>query len=207
MHPVARPLAERFGSHDRRTLAARISRSLRNMGSHTKPNQIYRLIDEGRCSRHLAGQLAATLDSDMAARFRNALMVQDARRPDIGSVLELASHTTDEWRPHLWILHERARPKGLFIVALTGLEQWKRVPLPESIERQSWREQRRLIRQAARTHFRNEGHRDGLFGRATDYLYRPVPDRSYRLTTGGSLDSLNLGPLREPQTRYLVRMK
>jgi len=208
MHPAARVLAATDRCPDRRTLARTLVRRLADDDSPVREAKIYRLIDEGRCSRALAARIAATLPDAVRRRFLVELAAgHRAASAGLGNALGLSSDQQADFRPHLWILHERSRPKTLFVVALTGLERWKRIELPAHADRCSRAQRRRIRRSAVREHFREDGQRDGLFGRAIGYVYRPSPEHSYRMTTDGRLDSLDLGPFTEPQTRYSVHVK
>jgi hypothetical protein len=206
MHPAARVLAAHHECPDRHMLAVTLWRVLAAAGLQVRRSKILRLIDQGQCSRTLASRIAATLPPDVSSRFLEALHRDLPEASGLASALGLASTRRGVFRPHLWILHERARPKAEFVVALTGPDRWKRIELPENIERCSKAQQRDILRRVACEHFRQEGHRDGLFGRTIGYVYRSSPARSYRLTIDGRLDSLNLGPFMEPRTRASVHL-
>ncbi|MBU3679808.1 MAG: hypothetical protein FGM32_09420 [Candidatus Kapabacteria bacterium] len=85
-----------------------------------------------------------------------------------------------EFVPHLWVIHERSIPSPIFVVAMLGVDTFKRVELPEKIAAQTSTGQQ-LVDIAAML---NEGLRDKAylcspFGRPTHVLFRDTFDHAY----------------------------
>ncbi len=199
MQPVTRFLCERFVTRDRRRLAAALTRVLAKRRVAPKPRRLYGLIDEGCCDEGLAGEIAAGLGEPDGTSFRAALRQSGVERASLSALVGAEASEDPRFisRPHLWIRHERTLPQPLFPVALTGLTRWKVIELPPDIQNRSRHERQRVIRARVVEHYRETGSRTGLFGRAVAYVYCPDPERSYRVTTTGRIDSLNLGPFSE----------
>lgn len=149
--------------------------------------------------RGLAGEIAAGLGEPDGTSFRAALRQSGIERASLSALVGTEACEDPRFisRPHLWIRHERTLPQPLFPVALTGLTRWKVIELPPKIEYWSRHERRRVIRARVVKHYRETGSRNGLFGRAIAYVFCPDPAHSYRVTTTGRIDSLNLGPFKE----------
>lgn len=105
---------------------------------------------------------------------------------------------------HIWVEHERRRPSQITIVALTGLNRWKRIFLPADLPKCDWEEQVRAVSEACRKWRQENGARCLLFGAVTGFVYRPNPWSSYRFSIDGHSYSSNLGVWREPVARWSV---
>lgn len=200
MQPVTLSLAEHFGTPDRRRIAAELESVLRAAAlQEPKRRRLFSLIDEGDCDDYLADRIAGALGEPAGTEFRRALERSGTRSGDLSALL--ADGAPDDPRqasePHLWILHERTLPQPLFPVALAGLNRWKVLDLPSDIEHRAREQRHRIIRQRVLDHRTETGGRPGLFGHVTGYLYCPDPEHSYKVTTGGRIDSLNRGPFGE----------
>lgn len=85
--------------------------------------------------------------------------------------------------PHLWRLHERSRPEPIFVVALTGVERWKRVDLPNGIRNRPLNEQFDLVRTVIREDVASATR--GLFGQIAGYVYRHSYSIGFRFDREG----------------------
>lgn len=97
------------------------------------------------------------------------------------------------FKPHLWIEHELSRPRSVAMVALSGIDTFKLVMLPEGINQLSWNEQKRVVRWAIQRHQRNKGIEDSMFGKVTSYVYHQTYDNSHLFSKDGKLLEINYG--------------
>lgn len=89
--------------------------------------------------------------------------------------LETIVAATEEWDarrwflPHLVIRHELKRPRSIFLVALTGVEAWKEISLPDRFGKLGSAEQLRMAGRVAREHYKASGGECSQFGAITGY--------------------------------------
>jgi hypothetical protein len=91
------------------------------------------------------------------------------------------------FRPHAWVIPERARPSPIFAVAWGGESRFRRVDLPADISSRPEVEQFLLVRGAIREHYLGTDGCAGPFGGIIGYLYRPTYDETVEFTVGGEV--------------------
>ncbi len=92
-----------------------------------------------------------------------------------------------EFRPHLWVIHERSVPSPIFVVAFCGVDRFLRADLPEGIVNLSRPEQLRVIKEVAQSHYKEKEGSAIPFGKILGYLYRYTYDASLKLTIEGEV--------------------
>jgi hypothetical protein len=102
-------------------------------------------------------------------------------------------HERTTFTPHLWAKVEREPGRPIFVAALTGQNRWRRVDLPDGIEKMPERQQIELIRNAARRDFVNKEGSAGPFAEILGYHYRHSFDESWLLNTNGEVLDRNAG--------------
>jgi hypothetical protein len=156
--------------------------------------RLYHLIETGECLEPIKNMLptALGLDPQVVADAFEATARQKAEE------LELARRRQEEYerrtfKPHLWIEHELSRPRSIAMAALSGINSFKLVSLPEGINQLSWNEQKRVVRWAIQRHQRDNGIEDYMFGKVTGYVYRQTYDDSHLFSKDGKLLEINYG--------------
>lgn len=89
--------------------------------------------------------------------------------------------------PHLWINHSLIKPRFKSLVDHMGLEQWKGLSLPNWITKMSWDDQVNKIREIIKSHQKETGGYDDMFGNITDYIYCRSYDENYLFSIEGEL--------------------
>jgi hypothetical protein len=84
--------------------------------------------------------------------------------------------------PHLWAKVEHEIGHAIFLVALAGQDSYRRVDLPDGIERMVDKQQATLVGRIARTHFIQTKGNAGPFGKIVGYIYRHTFDEGWNLT-------------------------
>jgi len=116
--------------------------------------------------------------------------------------LESIRAATEEWDarsrflPHLAIHHEFKRPRSITIVALTGVETWKRVALPDLFGELGPAAQLQMAGRIAREHYRDSGGECSQFGAITGYALARTYDDWIELGVDGELVSRSTTPER-----------
>jgi hypothetical protein len=89
--------------------------------------------------------------------------------------------------PHLWAMVEHEIGHPIFLVALVGQDTYRRIDLPEGIEKMNDKQQATLVGRIARIHFIQKRGDAGPFGKIVGYVYRHTFDEGWNLTTYGQI--------------------
>lgn len=157
--------------------------------------RLHTLLDTGEAPPALIETLRGVLGDDTVA-FDAALEAVRRRRDALAQSRAFARRLAAQYRlgVHVWVEHARRRPSQITVVAMTGLERWKTIGLPEDLPDHAWQVQADVVQLACRDWLETRGRRCPLFGHVTGFVYRPNPWSSYRSAPGGRLCAENLGP-------------
>jgi len=168
--------------------------------------RLHALLETGEGPTALVDAVRGVLDPPWRRGFdesiREATLQRRAREESAAFALRIVEQV--RIGPHLWVEHARRRPTQITIVAMTGLDRWKRVRLPQDFPHADWEEQVELIEGFWEYWLHEHGARCPLFGRVTGFFYRPNPWSSYRFTAEGRLCSGNLGVWQAPIAKWHV---
>jgi hypothetical protein len=168
-------------------------------------SQLYHLIESGECPELMRKMLPTALGVEPQ-------VVEDAFRAtsqQIAEEVELDRKQEEEYerrifKPHLWIEHELSRPRSIAMTALSGINSFKLVKLPEGTNQLSWNEQKRVVRWAVRHHQQNKGTEDCMFGKVTGYVYRQTYDDSHLFSKDGKLLETNIDKFKKPESSLKI---
>lgn len=82
MLPVIRLLADLFGSETRHDVLHQLQEQFAVRGIHVREAKLYRLIDQGRCSRTLMLHIQAVIGPEHAPAFEHALRAGQTGRDE-----------------------------------------------------------------------------------------------------------------------------
>ena len=155
---------------------------------------LLRLTNANKALRRYDALLAGGLDdADLLARIRACpplagdsldVAIADTRRAcevnrrEAELARELKRRAA--FQPHLWVVHERSRPSPIFVVAMYGIDVFKRVDLPQEIARMSHAGARLVaIASMLRSGLQQQDYFCSPFGRPVQVLYRDTYVHSY----------------------------
>ena len=117
---------------------------------------------------------------------------------------EEEAHERATFTPHLWAITEHKIGHPIFLIAIAGQDRYRRVDLPDGIEKMADEQQVEVIRNAARRHFNQIKGSAGPFGRILGYWYRHAYDQSWLIATTGGVVHRNGGVVGLDNIRFDV---
>lgn len=94
------------------------------------------------------------------------------------------------FKPYMHINHERSCPSPIFVVACTGVERWKHLPLPEEITSLSEIEQLLHIKNVIQEHQASPVKDKGPFGNVAGYDFRRTYDEYIKFDLQGDMQDV-----------------
>jgi hypothetical protein len=104
------------------------------------------------------------------------------------------------FKPHIKINHELKRPTNITAVAFIGEKQFKEIPFPKSITKDSLWNQIEEVRKMIHQHQITTEGKCSLFGRITGYLYFYQFDEWIEFSTDGQIMEYYSGDYEQPKT-------
>lgn len=84
------------------------------------------------------------------------------------------------FRPHLWVIHENRVPSPIFVVAMLGIDRFKRIELPNEIARLTHTGHIMMeIASMLNERLEDPKYLSSPFGKPVQILYRDTYDHSY----------------------------
>lgn len=121
--------------------------------------------------------------------------------PEYRRRLQTLLATEAEWdarmrfQPYLAVQTEHSRPSQIFVVAMTGVEMWKKLRLPEDFADLDFPAQLRMAGQVAREHYLAKAGKCQYFGQITGYALARAFDDWIGLGVDGEMVQRSIPPV------------
>ncbi len=158
------------------------------------------LIETGYCPEEMGKKLPFALGVE-AEKVEEAWRAtqRQIQEEEERAQREREAYERKNFRPHLYLQHERRWPQSVAIVAFGGEERWKVIWLPPDIHLLEWPEQERIVRETIRNHQATFEAHTGQFGRTVGYIYCPTYDERILFSIEGKVLNRHMDQPQRPR--------
>ena len=143
--------------------------------------RLQELTETGKYSKKFIADLAEAMNIEQDV-LKSALERDEKRQKELAE-----AEARRRFRPHIYLLNEKARPSSLLPLMVLGMDYYKRIDLPEDIEQLPLWEQIEKVKEIFTAYLREKGNEYSPFGKIRGFRYYYQFDEYAEFTIEGEI--------------------